>query len=179
MIKTAKELKEYIKCDLSSLGYGRKVFPLILSEQNGIKLFIVLLRICEYLKNSRIYVLYFPIRLIQRRVALTLGFSIPLNICGPGLALPHLGPVIINGNAKIGKNARIHSGVVIGAGHFGSPKIGDNVYIGPGAKVYGNIKIGDNVVIGANSIVSVNIPRNAFVANTPAKIVSRKDEPKE
>jgi hypothetical protein len=96
MIKTINELKAYIRSDLSNLGYGFKVFPLILNESNGIKLFLVLLRICEYLKNRRLIFLYIPFRLLQRRVALQLGFSIALNTFDSGLSLPHLGPVIVS-----------------------------------------------------------------------------------
>lgn len=41
----------------------------------------------------------------------------------------------------------------IGAHHGGAPTIGDNVYIGPGAKIFSPITIADGVKIGANAVV--------------------------
>ena len=58
---------------------------------------------------------------------------------------------------EIGKNCRIHVCVNIGTakGCVGSaPKIGSNVYIGPGAKIFGPIVIADDCVIGANAVVN-------------------------
>ena len=49
--------------------------------------------------------------------------------------------------------------------------IGDNVYIGVGAKVLGNIRIGNNVKIGANAVVIKDVPDNATVVGVPARVV--------
>jgi len=171
MIKSYNEMKAYIKKDLRALGYGKSIFPMTLSEVNGIKFFLVLLRTCEYLKNTKNYFLFIPFRVIFRRVALSLGFSIPLNVCGPGLSLPHVGPVIVNGSAIIGTNVRIHSCVVIGGTDEGAPRIGNNVYIGPGAKIYGRITIGDNVKIGANAVVNKDFDSNSIVGGVPARVI--------
>ena len=43
-------------------------------------------------------------------------------------------------------------------GKKGVPVIGDNVFIGSGAKVLGNIKVGNNVHIGANAVVVTSTP---------------------
>jgi len=64
--------------------------------------------------------------------------------------------------------------VTIGQQRLGAscaPKIGDNVYIGAGAKVFGSITIGNNVFIGANSVVVNDVPDNCTVVGAPAKIV--------
>lgn len=54
-----------------------------------------------------------------------------------------------------------------------SPRIGDNVYIGPGAKIYGPIKIGHNCVIGANSVVTKSFEECGLtIAGVPAKIIA-------
>ena len=55
-----------------------------------------------------------------------------------------------------------------------SPIIGNNVWIGPGARIYGNIKIGNNVVIGANSVVNKTFPSNITIAGIPAKKINDK-----
>lgn len=169
-MRSLSEVRRYLRQDLTNLDYGHKVLPLVLAEQNGVKLFMVVLRICEFLKTNKIGILFFPLNMIRKRIALSMGFSIPLNVCGPGLSLPHLGPVIINGASHIGSNVRIHSCVVIGGTSDGAPCIGNNVYIGPGAKIFGKIIIGDNVVIGANSVVNKNVPSNCFICGVPSEI---------
>lgn len=107
-----------------------------------------------------------------RKLSIKLGYSIPINVFGPGLSLPHRGNIIINPNTIVGENCRIHVGVNIGAHQDGAPIIGKNVYIGPGAILFGNIIIGDNVSIGANATVNKSfVENNVVIAGTPAKIV--------
>lgn len=58
----------------------------------------------------------------------------------------------------------------------GAPVIGDNVYIGPGAKIFGAIHIGNNVRIGANCVVFEDVPDNATVVlPKPRVIIKDKD----
>src|SRR5690606_21220193 len=67
---------------------------------------------------------------------------------------PH-GPysIFISRGAKIGRNCIIFqqvtvgSNFVLGSKTMGCPTVGDNVYIGSGAKIIGNIKIGNNVIV--------------------------------
>ena len=81
--------------------------------------------------------------------------------------------VVIHKNATIGKNCMISSCVTIGgrSNIKQLPVIGDNVYIGTGARVLGDVKIGDNVIIGANAVVIESVPNNCTVAGVPAKII--------
>ena len=107
-----------------------------------------------------------------RKISVKLGFSIPINVFGPGLSLPHRGNIIVNPQTKIGENCRIHVGVNIGAHHDKAPRIGNNVYIGPGAIVFGDIEIADNISIGANATVNKSFTEpNVVIAGTPAKVV--------
>lgn len=119
--------------------------------------------------------LYYRFQL--HRLSFKLGYSIPLNVVGPGLSLPHRGTIVINSHASIGENCRIHVDVNIGAtgGSTEAPFIGSNCYIGPGAKLVGNISIADNVIIGANAVVvkSINEPGTTW-AGVPAKKISDK-----
>lgn len=109
-----------------------------------------------------------------RKISVKLGFSIPLNVFGPGLSLAHRGNIIVNPQTKIGENCRIHVGVNIGAHHDKAPRIGNNVYIGPGAIIFGDIEIADNISIGANATVNKSFTEeNVVIAGTPAKIVKR------
>ena len=116
------------------------------------------------------------------RYGYKLGFTIPLNVFGPGLCICHVGTIIVNANVKVGSNCRIHTGVNIGnSSSLGkgwvadnTPVLGNNVYIGPGAKLFGKIKIGNNVAIGANAVVNKDFPDDVTIAGVPAKIISNK-----
>ena len=92
---------------------------------------------------------------------------------------PHLthglNGIIISHYARIGKKAIILQQVTISEGpNKTSATIGDNCYIGAGAKIIGNVKIGDNVKIGANAVVVTDIPSNCTAVGVPARIVNRK-----
>jgi serine O-acetyltransferase len=109
---------------------------------------------------------------LYRKYGLKLGFSIPPNVFGPGLRIPHYGTIIVHPHAKVGKNCVIQAGVNIGVNKGGVPVIGDNVYIGPGAKIFGDIKIGDNIAIGANSVVNKSfLESNQTIAGIPARTI--------
>lgn len=53
--------------------------------------------------------------------------------------------------------------VTIGRSRGKAPVIGDNVFIGPGAKIFGGIRVGNNVKIGANCVVFQDVPDNSTV----------------
>lgn len=102
------------------------------------------------------------------------GFQIPPNTIGFGVKIYHWGYIIVNGNAKIGKNLIIYPGVTVGAHSTGVPFIGDNVFLGLGSKVFGGIVIGNNVTIAPNAVVTKDIPDNVIVGGVPAKIIKYK-----
>ena len=94
---------------------------------------------------------------------------------------PHgVSGIFISNNAKIGKNAVIFQGVTIGSNTLenskgsGAPTIGDDVYIGAGAKIIGNVKVGTNVRIGANCVVVNDVPSNSTVVLTSPRIITKK-----
>lgn len=116
-------------------------------------------------------------RFILNHYMYKFGISIPPETkIGSGLMIGHFSGIIVNEFAVIGKNAGISQGVTIGQTNRGKmkgvPTIGDNVYIGPGAKIIGNITIGNNVAIGANCVVTKDIPDNAVVVGVPGRIIS-------
>jgi len=49
--------------------------------------------------------------------------------------------------------------------------IGDNVWIGEGAKILKGVTIGENSVIGAGSVVVKDIPSNVIAAGNPCKVI--------
>ena len=86
------------------------------------------------------------------------------NFAGPPNITAHgINGIVIAGGAKIGKNVVISHQATIGRSRGEAPKVGDNVYIGPGAKIFGGIHVGNNVKIGANCVVFQDVPDNATV----------------
>ena len=86
--------------------------------------------------------------------------------------LPHgLYGIIVSHNAVIGENVTIFHQVTIGEGKGGAPTIGNNVYIGAGAKIIGGIKIGNNVNIGANCVVCMDVPDNCTVVLPKPRVI--------
>lgn len=99
---------------------------------------------------------------------------------GPA-CFPHgvVGIYISNG-ATIGKNCVIFQQVTIGSNeikgsNLGSPTIGDNCYIGAGAKIIGNIHIGNNCRIGAGAVVYQDMEDNSVAVAARTRII-KKDE---
>ena len=90
---------------------------------------------------------------------------------GGGLYIAHpIGTVI--SVERMGQNCTIIAGVTIGMRNsFEFPRIGDNVFIGAGARILGNIEIGDDAVIGANAVVIHDVPAGGTAVGIPAKVI--------
>lgn len=69
------------------------------------------------------------------------------------------GPIIRNQDAQIGE--------VI---------IGNDVWIGAGAKILKNVHIGDGAIIGANAVVTKDVPPNAIAVGIPAKVIKYRQQ---
>ncbi len=185
MIQSKKDYEYYRKADDLALGINSQSFNFKIRQlivPNYIWKFQKSLRKAEYYKNCKkgfIGKLGYAYQKIKfRKISLKLGFSIPENIFGPGLAIVHYGTIVVNGNAKVGSNCRIHACTNIGAsgGKPEAPQIGDNVYIAPGAKIYGNISIANNCAIGANAVVNKTIEEEGvLIAGNPAKKIKEID----
>lgn len=176
MIQSKKDLKEYLQADKIALGRGRKKRP---GFSDLIWRYEICLRKCEYYTNmggtiNRVLLLFQKVRF--KILGILCGFEIPLNAIDKGLSIAHRGTIIINGGAKIGENCRIHAGVNIGTVPGCSsvaPKIGNDCYIGPGAKLYGDIRIASGIIIGANAVVTRSFEEeNVCIAGVPARKIS-------
>ena len=178
MIKNKKDYKRYIEIEEQIY---KKSYPDFTNELKRILKFIKLYRKLEYYHNCKTTLLDKLIeKIIQHKyeiLSIKYGFHIPINTIEEGLCIIHTDPIYINKNVHIGKNLRIHPMTTIGKniGKDGScPKIGNNVWIGPGAKIYGNITIGNDVIIGTNSVVTKSFHSNQTIAGIPAKTISNK-----
>jgi serine O-acetyltransferase len=181
MIRSQRDLKYYLEADRLALGgqwhrpftrlwFADFMFPYDLRN------FETALRRLEYLHNQeqRPWVRIHKVFVYRRylRLSRMLGYTIPVNVFGPGLSIAHVGTIVVNTGARVGANCRLHVCVNIGTEAGCSdkaPQIGDNVYIGPGAKIFGGIEIADGCAIGANAVVNKSfLEPGSVIAGVPA-----------
>lgn len=177
-IKSKADLREWIDYERKKYGCNRniifrEVFPI--SESDVLRKHQVLLRKTEYYTNTgkRFLGVIYKIRLfrIQNKYAI----HIPINTCGKGLKIMHVGPVLINGRATVGKDCSFHINTALVAGGIneGVPNLADGVIVGIGAVILGGINIASNVAIGANAVVNKDVnEEDIAVAGVPAHKVS-------
>jgi serine O-acetyltransferase len=91
---------------------------------------------------------------------------------GPGLFISHGQGTILSAES-IGANCQVHQGVTVGWDYRGErrPVIGDEVFIGAGAKILGPVTIGDKAMIGANAVVVCDVPPGATAVGIPARVI--------
>ena len=56
-------------------------------------------------------------------------------------------------------------------------QLGDNVWLGAGAKVLDGVRIGTDVVVGAGAVVNADLPDGAIAAGVPARILRSRNAP--
>lgn len=89
---------------------------------------------------------------------------------GGGFSLQHGFSTIVSAKI-IGKRCRVNQQVTIGHVGLDAPVIGDDVRITAGAIVVGKIHIGNGATIGAGAVVVKDVPENATVVGTAARVV--------
>lgn len=183
MIDSIKELHLYLAEDSKRFGKKPTIKDLILhNEVWYIYHYQLHLRYVEYYmnpgKNNLLFLYHF---FKYKRLGFKLRFTIYPNTIGSGLRIFHTGDFLhVKQNCKIGKNCTLLPGVVIGNKNLENDNswvtIGDNCYIGLGAKIFGQVTIGNNVVIGANSVVVKDIPDDCVVSGIPARIIKKEGQ---
>lgn len=196
MIRTKQELKSAL--DLDSRNYTKRIESFYrslrndcatntINDQSAIWEYIRALRYNEYYLNNstfdgnqKIRRFYYTLRLVLsnfklKKLGYKTGFQIPANTIDSGLTIWHYGYIIINEATRIGSNLTIYPGVEIGHKDPGGgcPVIGNNCFIGAGAKIFGNIHIGDNVTIAPNAVVTKDVPDNVTVGGIPARVLKK------
>jgi serine O-acetyltransferase len=180
LIANKKDYLEYKRADEKSGYFEVSYWSYVFSDSWR---FMRLLRRLEYLNKAKSGTLWKALEIVTKfrflKLSKKLGYSIPPHTCGQGLCLPHYGNIVINPDARVGDNCKIHIGVNIGAAYSNSehvPVIGDGCYIAPGAKLFGNITIANNVKIGANAVVNKScLVEGATLLGIPAKIYAAHD----
>lgn len=160
-------------------GSGWKDFFYLWLHVPGFK-FTVVMRACGYLRAQSFsrYGLYHLCLFWHRRLQVKYGAYIDFSCSiGPGLYVPHICAIVVNVRCVIGQDCSMSQGVTLGntnrrSKHPGTPRLGDRVYLGPGAVVVGGIDIEDDCVIGPNSVVTKPLPPMSVVSGIPAQIIS-------
>lgn len=173
---TKDELKAFL--DYESKLYKRKnrKYPIFALGESAIGYkYVYTLRHAELHYNSK-----HKIRALLWRVRLSKmqekhGVKIPINVCGKGIKLIHVGSILVSANARIGENCSFHinTAIVAGGRTDAAPEIGDNVVIGIGAILLGEINIPNGCAIGANALVNKSfVEENIGIAGVPARKIS-------
>ena len=164
-------LKDIIKRDLSKVRFDTDIKSFI-----SALLFNQSFRLLFFYRCSKYKTLLTPIFALLNRCFQNkqLVFISKQAEIGSGFCIGHCFSIIIS-KCKIGDDVTIMQQVTIGSsrggGRAGYPSIGNQCFIGAGAKIIGNVTIGDNVVIGANAVVTKDIPEYSVAAGIPAKVI--------
>lgn len=181
MIVSKSDLRLYLAKDKQALGKTNS-WPKLIGDD--IWKFQIALRYHEYYTNVKrggvkrsLFKRFWGF--LHYSMGIRLGFTIPVNVFDYGLRLNHVGTIVVNPKARIGKWCDIHVCVNIGENFDKqAPRLGDNCWIGPGVKLFGGIVIGDGVVIGAGAVVNKSFPEGHItIAGVPARKISDKGEP--
>lgn len=92
---------------------------------------------------------------------------------GKGLYLGHPYNITVGSGCVLSDNINLHKGCTIGStsgDNWGSPVIGNCVWIGINATVVGKITIGDDVMIAPGAYVNFDVPSHSVVIGNPGEI---------
>lgn len=136
---------------------------------------IIYHRIAHWFYNRK---MFFIAEYLSKRARRKTGIEIhPAAKIGRRLVIDHGMGVVIGETTEIGDDCTIYQGVTLGGTgkDIGKrhPTIGNNVFIGSGAKVLGPFKVGDNSRIAANAVVLEEVPPNSTAVGVPARVVKR------
>lgn len=101
----------------------------------------------------------------------------PKAIIGKGLYIGHFSGIDI-AVCTIGENCSIHQSVKIGGSDCSSSheklcQIGNNVWIGPLARINQGVKIGDRATIASGSVILADVEKNCLALGNPARIINK------
>lgn len=175
-IQSKKDLKQFLSIESKKYRRRNTRNPLILiTESDFLWRHSILLRRTEYYINTNNTLMSLIYKILLKRFQNKHMLHIPPNSFGCGLKIMHLGPILVNGKVKAGKNISIHinTSIVAGGPGNGVPVLEDGIVIGVGAVILGQIRIAKNIAIGANAVVNKTfLEENIAIAGVPAKKIS-------
>ncbi len=133
------------------------------------------LRKTEYHYNTKHRLRYLLSRIKLNKLTVKYGMNIGINSCDKGLKIMHIGPILFNGNVKVGKNCSVHINTAIVARGTTDevPVLGDDIVIGVGATILGGIQLADGIAVGAGSVVNKSFDEPEIaIAGVPARKIS-------
>ena len=144
-------------------GAPTSLFKIFLSDGTSA---MVLYRCMNYLAQKKLKLAAFPIQWLNKFInGCVIGIDAHFKA---GFVIMHPVGVVINSKVRGDNNITLEAGVVIGDEKGLSPRLGENIFIGSGAKVLGLVTIGNNVKIGANAVVVKDVPANHIAVGIPA-----------
>jgi serine O-acetyltransferase len=120
-------------------------------------------------------------RAMYRHVRNVYGIDLPYTVqLGRRVIIEHQSAIVIHGDCQIGNDCVLRQGVTLGNRYLEkpleSPKLGDRVNVGAGAKILGKITLGDDVNIGANAVVLIDVPAGGTAVGIPARLLRSLDK---
>ena len=178
MIRSREELKQCLDVERNIYYTNGNIHHILAKTKNyTIYKYIYYLRHEEYYKNvkKKLWgnILYIWCKRRKNILGQSLGFDIPANCFDVGLNIKHVGGVIINEKAKIGKNCKISGNLCIGGTREGTPIVADGCEFGYGVTVIGDVYIAKDCVIGAGAVVTKSFNKEkSIIVGVPAKRIN-------
>lgn len=161
--------------EIKGLSRGRALVEGLLFE-NGFQA-VILHRVAHWFRSRGVPFLG---PLVARFALFATGADIaPKARLGPGLYVSHGVGLVIGGDVVAGRRCFFLGNVNVGAPSQSRldemPRLGDEVFVGAGARILGGVRIGDRAFVGANAVVAVDVPddHKALVAKEALEVVRR------
>ncbi|WP_296403010.1 serine O-acetyltransferase [Psychrobacter sp.] len=181
LIKAIKKAKASLQEDIAA------VFERDPAARNSVEVLLtypgihalILHRGAHYLWNKDCK---FSARAISYGSRMITGIEIhPAAQIGRRFFIDHGMGVVIGETAKIGDDVTLYHGVTLGGVSLGQgkrhPTLDDGVIVGAGAKVLGPFTVGKNAKIGSNAVVVKEVPADATMVGSAARMITANVEP--
>lgn len=123
--------------------------------------------------NAALLPLRVVLTIVKKAVQAITHINLPASATiGPGLLLPHVGPIQITPGSVVGADCAIHHTVTLAAAK-GVPTLGDHVMVGCHVVILGPIHVGDRAAIGAGVTVPFDVPPGGVVVGPKPRLLER------
>ncbi len=179
------ELRRALRADVHRYtgGFSRSTLLKLIFINRTFRV-IYSMRLSQALSDSRNPVgrfLFTLARIFHRWTTHQAGMDLPWRTqIGEAFHINHGWSIVVNHNAKIGRNVTMFQGVTLGQkdditpeGRTTSyPTIEDDVWVGPYAMIFGGVTIGAGSRVGGGAVITKDVPPHAIVVGNPQHVVS-------